>query len=79
MVSTVTTSTITTVTSVAIAGSLVLIGVCTLLALLIQKELTAATESRFHRALNQALNIGIVPLLVAFALIVVVKITEALQ
>ena len=79
MVSTVTTSTIATVTSAAIAGSLVLIGVCTLLALLIQKELTTATKSRFTRALNQALNIGIVPLLLAFALIVAVKIAEALQ
>jgi hypothetical protein len=79
MVSTVTTSTIATITSTAIAGSLVLIGVCTLLALLIQKELTTATKSRFARALNQALNIGIVPLLVAFVLIVAVKIAEALQ
>lgn len=79
MVSTVTTSTVVTVTTVAIAGSLALIGICTLLALLIQKELSTATEGRFGRALGQALSIGIVPLLITFALIVAVKIAEVLK
>jgi site-specific recombinase len=79
MVSTVTTSTVTTVTTVAIAGSLALIGIITLLALLVQKELTTATESRFARALSRALNIGIVPLLMSFVLIVAVKVAEALK
>ncbi|MCP4536810.1 MAG: hypothetical protein GY832_06660 [Chloroflexi bacterium] len=79
MVSTVTTSTVVTVTTVAIAGSLALIGICTLLALLIQKELTTATEGRFARALSRALNIGIVPLLITFVLIVAMKVIEALR
>jgi hypothetical protein len=79
MVSTVTTSTVTTVTTVAIAGSVALIGICTLLALLVQKELATATESRFARALSRALNIGIVPLLVSFVLVVAVKVAEALK
>jgi len=79
MVSTVTTSTVTTVTTVAIAGSLALIGICTLLALLVQKELTTATEGRFARALSKALNIGIIPLLISFVLIVAVKVAEALR
>jgi hypothetical protein len=79
MVSTVTTSTVVTVTTVAIAGSLTLIGICTLLALLIQKELTTATEGRFARAFGRALNIGIVPLLITFALIVAVKVADVLK
>jgi len=79
MVSTVTTSTVVTVTTVAIAGSLALIGICTLLALLIQKELSTATEGRFGRALGQALSIGIVPLLITFALIVAVKVADVLK
>ncbi len=79
MVSTVTTSTVVTVTTAAVAASLMLIGIGTLLVLLIQKELLTATKNRFARALNQALNIGIVPLLIVFALIVAVKIAEALQ
>jgi hypothetical protein len=79
MVSTVTTATVTTVTTIAIAGSLALIGICTLLALLIQKELSTTARGRFARALGRALNIGIVPLLMAFALIVAVKVAQALK
>ena len=79
MVSTVTTATVITVTTVAIASSLALIGICTLLALLIQKELTSDAEERFARAFGRALNIGIVPLLIVFVLIVVIKVVEALK
>ena len=79
MVSTVTTSTVVTVTTVAIAGSLTLIGICALLAFLIQKELTTATEGRFARAFGRALNIGIAPLLITFVLIVVVKVADVLK
>ncbi len=77
MISTVTTSTVSTVTTVAIAGSLAVIGICTLLALLIQKELVTTTEGRYARvtrALSQALRIGIVPLLIGFAMIVAFKV-----
>jgi hypothetical protein len=79
MISTVTTSTVSTVTTVALAGSLALVGICTLLALLIQKELTTASKNRFAQSLGKALNIGIVPLLIGFALIVIVKVMEALS
>jgi hypothetical protein len=79
MISTVTTSTVSTVTTVAFAGSLALIGICTLLGLLIQKELTTSTKGRFARALGRALPIGIIPLLIGFGVIVAVKVAEALQ
>jgi len=84
MISTVTTSTVSTVTTVAIAGSLALISVITLVVLLIQKEVTTAAKDQLGRALGQtalgrALNIGIIPLLLAFALIVAVKIAEVLK
>jgi hypothetical protein len=79
MISTVTTSTVSTVTSVAFAGTLAVIGICTLLGLLIQKELATSAEGRFARALGRALHIGIVPLLIGFGVIVVVKVTEALK
>jgi hypothetical protein len=79
MVSTVTTATIASITTVAIAGSLALIGIFTLLALLVQKELTTSARGRFARALGRALNISIVPLLIAFAMIVAVKVAQALQ
>lgn len=79
MVSTVTTATVTTVTTVAIAGSLALIGIFTLLALLIQKELITSLKGRLAHALGRTLNIGIVPLLIAFVLIVAVKVASALK
>lgn len=76
MVSTITTSTITTV---AVAGSLAIIGILILLALLIQKEaVTSASWNRYSK-LGQALNIGIIPLLIAFVLIVIVKVADVLH
>jgi len=78
MISTVTTTTVTTILSIATAGSLAVVGILLLLAFLIQKELASASESRFAAALSRVSNVAIVPLLVAFAFIVVVKVVEAL-
>ena len=78
MISTVTSS-VTILTTSAIAGSLALVGVLVLIALLVQKELTTASaDSRFHQ-LGKTLNIGILPFLIAFILIVVFKVIEALN
>jgi len=79
MVSTVTTATVATLTTVAIAGSLALIGIFTLLALLVQKELITSARGRFAHALGRVLNIGIVPLLIVFVLIVAVRVADALN
>jgi hypothetical protein len=79
MISTVTTTTVSTVTTLALAGSLALICALTLVVMLIQKELTTAAESRLSRTLGRALNVGIVPLLIAFVLIVVVRVIETLK
>jgi len=79
MISTVTTATISTVTTVVLAGSLGLIAIVTLLALLVQKEITSADDTQPSRALSRVLNVAIVPLLIGFAMIVVVKVMEALQ
>ena len=76
MISTVTTSTVTTVT---LAGSLVVIGVIVLLGLLVQKELISSSENDRSTRLSQLLNIGIVPLLIAFLLVVVSKVTQVLK
>jgi hypothetical protein len=79
MISTVTTTTVTTVTTVALAGSLGLIAILALLALLVQKELVTAGESRFALVFGRVLNVGIIPLLMSFALMVFVKVAEALH
>ena len=79
MVSTVTVSTVSTVATAAITGSLALVAILTLLFLLIQKELTTASGGRLARAFARALNIGIVPLLIGFTMIVVVRVIEVLR
>ncbi len=79
MVSTVTTSTVMTVTTVAIASSLALIAVMTLFTLLVQKEVAATGRERWARALDRALNVGIIPLLLAFLTLVALRIAEVLR
>ena len=71
MISTVTT---TTVTATYMATSLGVILTVTLLALLIQKELSSASETPRFKALGAVLNVAIVPLLLGFAFIVAVKV-----
>lgn len=79
MVSTVTTSTVITVTTVAMASSLALIAVMTLFTLLVQKEIAATARERWIRALDRALNIGIIPLVLAFLTLVALRIAEILR
>ena len=79
MISTVTTSTVSTVTTAALAGSVALIGVLILFSLLIQKEVTTTSSSSRLQRLGKMLYIGIVPLLIAFVLIVAYKVMEVLR
>jgi hypothetical protein len=58
---------------------LVLVGVLVLLALLLLKELAVASaDSRLHR-LSRVLDISILPLLIAFFLVVIFKVIEVLS
>jgi len=56
-----------------------LVAVITLIALLGVRELAAASDNGSHRLLARSLDIGIVPLIIAFAMIVAVKIVEILS
>ncbi len=78
MVSTLTTSTVTIV-STAIAGSVALIGILVLFSLLIQKEVTTATDNERQKRFGKALNIALIPLLIAFILIVIYRVAEVLK
>ena len=81
MISTVTTSTITTVTTIAAIGLTAAISVAaivTLIAFLSTKQLAGASPSHSSKLIARFLNIGILPLIMAFAVIVVVKIAEVL-
>jgi hypothetical protein len=79
MISTVTTSTVSTITTSALAGSVALVGILVLLILLIQKELASSMTSSRSKALVRVLNIGILPLLVAFVLIVFSRVAEVIR
>ena len=78
MISTVTTSTVTTVTTAALAGSVALIGVLILFSLLVQKEVASSSENQRMSNLSKYLLIGIIPLLIAFVLLVISKVSEFL-
>jgi hypothetical protein len=78
LISTVTTSTVTTVTT-ALAGSVALVGILILFGLLVQKEVTTASSENRLRKLGKALNIAIIPLLIAFLLMVIFRVAEVLK
>ena len=81
MITTVTTSTITTVTIMATMGVSFTIGVATalaLIALLTTKDLAGASLSRSSRLVAKFLIVGIVPMIMAFAVIVAVTIASFL-
>jgi hypothetical protein len=79
MISTVTTTAVSLLSSSANAGSFALIGMLVLVALLIQKELVSTSDDSRLRRLSRVMNVGILPLLLAFILIVSFKIVEALN
>jgi len=79
MFTTVTPSTVSIITNPALAESAVYLGVLVLLALLVQKELASASADLRFQTLGRALNIGILPLLIAFGLLVCSRLAEILR
>jgi len=84
MISTVTTSTVSTITTATatlngLTGALALVAVLTLLVLLIQKEIFSARKDGWHREFSRGLNVGIVPLVIAFTMILVSRVAEAVR
>jgi TRAP-type C4-dicarboxylate transport system permease large subunit len=78
MTSTVTTTAISMLNNAAVGGSLAVIGMLILVALLVQKELVSTSHDRRLRQLSRVMNVGILPLMLAFVLIVFFKIVQAL-
>ena len=81
MITTVTTSTITTVTTIAAMGltaAVSIAAVVSLICFLTTKELASAGDSSTSLRIAKFVSIGILPLVMAFAVIVAVKIAEAL-
>ncbi len=81
MVSTVTVSTVSTVSTVTAVGLVMAVGVISavaLLGLLTTKELATAHGSVRSRMVARFCDIGVWPLLAAFAATVVIKVVEVL-
>jgi hypothetical protein len=79
MITSVTTTVVSIVSTVSLAGPLALVGVLTLLALLVQKELATSSGRRSAVVLSRVLNIGIIPLWLVFVIIVMVKVIQVLR
>ena len=79
MISPVTTSTVSPMMTEPLAGSLALIGMLVLLALLIQKELFNSAGGSRYQLLGKVLNIGIAPLTIVFILFVITRLVEVLR
>ena len=77
MISTVTTSTVTTVTTMIGFGmALGVVAVIALLAFLGARELATTSESSSQRFLARSLEVAIAPLVIAFVVIVAMKMVE---
>jgi hypothetical protein len=79
MSSTVTTATVSIINSVAILGSLGLVVAVLLLLLLIKKEILTTSARPWVQNLTKVLNVAIVPLLMAFGLIVIINLLHNLK
>lgn len=66
---------ITTVTTTATATTIIVVA---LIVFLTAKELAGASLSPSHQLIARFLNVGILPLIMAFAVVIAVKIAEIL-
>ena len=81
MIITVTTSTVTTITTIAAMGltaAFSITAIATLVGFLATKELASATHSSSPQRVAKFLSVGIIPLVMAFVVIVAIKFVELL-
>jgi hypothetical protein len=78
MISTVTISTITTIATAGLAAGLGIFVIVLLIGLLAGKELLGGSAGKRQKLLARSLYIGIVPLIICFAVIVGLKVAEIL-
>ena len=76
VVTTVTTTTVTSIAAMGFTSIMGIAGVVLLILLLVAKELAGAGHSQSFRLSSRFLNVGIIPLVMVFAVIVAVKIAE---
>jgi len=78
MISTVTSTTVSTITSVALAATLSLVAVLLLIGFLVSKELASSGKHPRLQLFSRVLNVAIYPLLAVFAVIVANRMIQVL-
>ena len=78
MVTTITTSTVTTIAAMGLTATISIAAVVALIGFLTTKELVSASLSRSSQLMARFFSVGILPMVMAFAVIVAVKIAEIL-
>jgi hypothetical protein len=78
MVTTVTVSTVTAIAASSLAIGIAIFATLLLIGFLTGKELLGASPANRHKFLARALNISIIPLVIAFVIIVGMKVAELL-
>jgi hypothetical protein len=78
MISTVTTTTVTTVAMLSLGAALGALASAFLILFLATKEVATADTRRTLKVFGRSLDVGIVPLLLSFSLIVFFKVLEIL-
>lgn len=79
MSSTVTTAAVTTVSSAAMIGSLGLMLIVALIALLIKKEVVSSIDNPRVKTISKVLNVAIVPLMMAFTFVLTVQLAAVVS
>ena len=83
MISSVTTSTVTTITSVVttsgLAADLALVVVLLFLVLVVQREIVGSASSGRWRTMTRGLNIGLIPIGLAFLMIAGARLIHVLR
>jgi hypothetical protein len=79
VISIVDSATIAAVSNPQIYNALALVSLLVLLALLVQKELSKGLEGERVSLYSRILNVGIIPLMIAFAMIMAIGIGEILS
>lgn len=74
MITTVTT--VTTVAAMGLTSAMSIAAIVVLILLLITKEVTGASQSHICQLVTKLLNVSIVPLVMAFAIVLAVRIFE---
>ena len=79
MITTVTTvTTVTTIAALGLTGAISIAAVILLMLFLTTKELAGASNSGFSLRIAKFVSVGVLPLVMAFAVIVFLKIVEVL-